>query len=146
MSINILRRSAQSKGPFAPVASLWQWLSADATARKRGTHRGLLTTADLPSKQVFEAALCQSSFSMAFLLQIHPIHSTHFYFYIWHIIWQQVPELYYRLCGKYFLLLVLSQMSNSTTTLPILHRLWETGNDHPQLNCTTYISVVSVPG
>lgn len=61
------------KGPFIHVASLWLWLSTDAPARKDGTQRALLTMVDIPSKQVFEAALCQSWSSMALIPQIHPI-------------------------------------------------------------------------
>lgn len=72
MSINILRHFGQPKGPFIPVPSLWQWPSADATARKHGTQRVLLITVDFPSKQVFDVALCQSLFLVAILLQIHP--------------------------------------------------------------------------
>lgn len=140
-SINILRHFGQTKGPFIPVASLW--LSADAPARKHGTQRALLTTLDIPSKQVFEAALCQSLFSMALILQIHPICISTFTSDT-----SYSNELLSSLIGcveKYFLLFVLGQMSNSTIALSIVHRLGETGNDHLQLNRTTYTSVVSFP-
>lgn len=144
ISINILRHFGQTKGPFIPVVSLWLWLSVDAPARKHGTQRALLTTADIPSKQVFEAALCQSWSSKALILQIHSICISAFTSDT-----SCSNELLSSIIGcveKSFLLFVLGQMSNSTITLSILHRLGETGNDHLQLNCTICISVVSFPG
>lgn len=141
-SINISGHFGQTKHPLIPVGRLWLWLSADAPSRKHGTQRALLTMADIPSKQVFEAALCQSLFTMALILQIHPICISTFTSDT-----SCSNELLSSITGcveKYFLLFVLGQMSKSTNTLSILHRLGD--REWSPTAELHHISVVSFPG